>query len=131
MDYRHILFEQSGGLARLTLNRPDRLNSFNAAMHAEVADAISGLDGVRVLVLTGAGRGFCAGQDLADDAVSAGADGLASAVLPASALPASDLFAGAVSAVATFFGAGCDVRANSGSWTPRAVARSSRLNQAP
>ena len=75
MSYQHILFAIDGGIARLTLNRPDRLNSFNDAMHAEVRDALSRVRGVastRVLLLTGAGRGFCAGQDLSDRAVSAG-----------------------------------------------------------
>src|SRR4051794_17544755 len=72
MDYQHIILERHGGVARLILNRPDRLNSFNVAMHEEVADALSRLDGARVLVLTGAGRGFCAGQDLSDRAVAPG-----------------------------------------------------------
>ncbi|HUE79493.1 MAG TPA: 2-(1,2-epoxy-1,2-dihydrophenyl)acetyl-CoA isomerase PaaG [Sphingomicrobium sp.] len=61
-----ILFEKSDGIARITLNRPDRLNSFNVAMHHELRDALDQLDDVRVVILTGAGRGFCAGQDLAD-----------------------------------------------------------------
>src|SRR5215210_2789819 len=72
MTYRTIDFANSGGIARLTLNRPDRLNSFTVEMHEEVADALSKLEGVRVLVLTGAGRGFCAGQDLGDRAVAPG-----------------------------------------------------------
>ena len=72
MAYRHILLDQQGGIARLTLNRPERLNSFTEAMHEEVADAIARLEGARVLVLTGAGRGFCAGQDLNDRAVAPG-----------------------------------------------------------
>jgi len=76
VSYEHILFEIDGGTARLTLNRPDKLNSFNVAMHLEVRDALSRLSaesGVRVLVLTGAGRGFCAGQDLGDRVVAPGA----------------------------------------------------------
>ena len=75
MTYEHILFTLDGGVAKLTLNRPDRLNSFNDAMHAEVRDALARVRSdarARVLVLTGAGRGFCAGQDLSDRAVSAG-----------------------------------------------------------
>src|ERR671929_1371447 len=72
MTYRTILYSSDGGVARLTLNRPDRLNSFTVEMHEEVADALSRLDGARVLVLTGAGRGFCAGQDLGDRAVAPG-----------------------------------------------------------
>ncbi|MFL6846082.1 MAG: 2-(1,2-epoxy-1,2-dihydrophenyl)acetyl-CoA isomerase PaaG [Allosphingosinicella sp.] len=72
MTYRTILFTSEAGIARLTLNRPDRLNSFTVEMHEEVADALGRLDGARVLVLTGAGRGFCAGQDLGDRAVAPG-----------------------------------------------------------
>ncbi|HEX8757477.1 MAG TPA: 2-(1,2-epoxy-1,2-dihydrophenyl)acetyl-CoA isomerase PaaG [Steroidobacteraceae bacterium] len=73
MSYQTILFEMSEGVARLTLNRPDRLNSFNTAMHAEVQDALAAMqrdDSARVLVLTGSGRGFCAGQDLSDRVVA-------------------------------------------------------------
>ncbi|HLL31339.1 MAG TPA: 2-(1,2-epoxy-1,2-dihydrophenyl)acetyl-CoA isomerase PaaG [Allosphingosinicella sp.] len=72
MTYSTIEFAIGGGIARLTLNRPDRLNSFTVEMHEEVADALSKLEGARVLVLTGAGRGFCAGQDLNDRAVAPG-----------------------------------------------------------
>jgi len=70
MAYETILFSNEGGIASLTFNRPDRLNSFTAQMHREVADALDRLDGARTLVLTGAGRGFCAGQDLGDRAVA-------------------------------------------------------------
>ncbi|OZI81460.1 2-(1,2-epoxy-1,2-dihydrophenyl)acetyl-CoA isomerase PaaG [Bordetella genomosp. 6] len=68
MIYQDILFELAGGVARLTLSRPDKLNSFTARMHGEVADALGRVEreGARVLVLTGAGRGFCAGQDLSE-----------------------------------------------------------------
>lgn len=68
MAYEDILFDLEGGIARLTLNRPDKLNSFTARMHGEVADALTRVEteGARVLVLTGAGRGFCAGQDLSE-----------------------------------------------------------------
>src|SRR4051812_3241532 len=72
MTYETILFALDAGIARLTLNRPARLNSFTVQMHEEVADALSSLDGARVLVITGAGRGFCAGQDLNDRAVAPG-----------------------------------------------------------
>jgi len=72
MAYETILFDVSDGVARLTLNRPDRLNSFTVQMHEEVADALGRLEDARTLVLTGAGRGFCAGQDLADRAVAPG-----------------------------------------------------------
>jgi 2-(1,2-epoxy-1,2-dihydrophenyl)acetyl-CoA isomerase len=75
MTYQHILFSLDGGIARITLNRPDRLNSFNVDMHMELRDALTRTryGGARVLLLTGAGRGFCAGQDLADRNVSADA----------------------------------------------------------
>lgn len=78
MAYDTILFSVDGGVARLTLNRPDKLNSFNTQMHGEVRDALSRLpgQGARVLVLTGAGRGFCAGQDLGDRAVAPGSQGV-------------------------------------------------------
>jgi len=74
MTYETIRFSVEAGVARLTLNRPDKLNSLNAAMHAEIRDAMAklGAAGARVLVLAGAGRGFCAGQDLDDRAVKAG-----------------------------------------------------------
>ena len=72
MAYETILFSNEAGIARLTLNRPDRLNSFTVQMHEEVADALSQVEGARVLVITGAGRGFCAGQDLNDRAVAPG-----------------------------------------------------------
>lgn len=76
MNYENILFDAKDGIARITLNRPDKLNSFTSAMHIELQDAIARINAdksLRVLVLTGAGRGFCAGQDLAD---VAGKDGL-------------------------------------------------------
>jgi 2-(1,2-epoxy-1,2-dihydrophenyl)acetyl-CoA isomerase len=78
MSYDTILFSVDGGIARLTLNRPDKLNSFNTQMHIEVRDALGRVPGseARVLVLTGAGRGFCAGQDLGDRAVAPGAQGV-------------------------------------------------------
>ena len=70
-----ILFEHSEGVARITLNRPDRLNSFTAAMHrtlASVLDLVERDASLRAVLLTGAGRGFCAGQDLTDRAVAPG-----------------------------------------------------------
>ncbi|MBG6219723.1 MULTISPECIES: 2-(1,2-epoxy-1,2-dihydrophenyl)acetyl-CoA isomerase PaaG [unclassified Janthinobacterium] len=79
MSYQNILFTIEQGIATLTLNRPDKLNSFTQAMHEEVRDAIAQVNAdscVRVFVLTGAGRGFCAGQDLSDRAVEPGAKGV-------------------------------------------------------
>lgn len=74
MDYQSIEFGFDQGIARITLNRPDKLNSFTAAMHAELADAFGQVEsqGARVLVLTGRGRGFCAGQDLSERQMNAG-----------------------------------------------------------
>jgi 2-(1,2-epoxy-1,2-dihydrophenyl)acetyl-CoA isomerase len=75
MNYKNILFDISDGIATLTLNRPDKLNSFTAEMHGEVRLALEQVAAdrsARVLVLTGAGRGFCAGQDLGDRAVAPG-----------------------------------------------------------
>src|SRR5690348_7972419 len=71
MSYETIAFS-AGPIARITLNRPDRLNSFTAQMHEELRDALSKLGDARVVMLTGAGRGFCAGQDLNDRAVAPG-----------------------------------------------------------
>jgi 2-(1,2-epoxy-1,2-dihydrophenyl)acetyl-CoA isomerase len=71
-EYESIILERDGRIARITLNRPDRLNSFTAAMHDELKNALDEIDDCRVLILTGAGRGFCAGQDLNDRAVSNG-----------------------------------------------------------
>ena len=72
MTYETINVETAGAIARITLNRPDRLNSFTRAMHAELRDALAKLGDARVVVLTGAGRGFCAGQDLNDRSVAPG-----------------------------------------------------------
>lgn len=78
MDYQCIRFAIEGGIARLTFNRPEKLNSFNTAMHAEIRDALARVQspGARVLLITGAGRGFCAGQDLGDRAVAPGQQGV-------------------------------------------------------
>jgi 2-(1,2-epoxy-1,2-dihydrophenyl)acetyl-CoA isomerase len=77
MNYEQIRFQSADGIARITLNRPDRLNSFTTQMHGELRDALARVEGagnVRVLLLTGEGRGFCAGQDLSDRAVAPGAE---------------------------------------------------------
>ena len=117
MNFDSILYSCEGGIARLTLNRPDRLNSFTSAMHAEVRSVLDRLvaDGARVLVLTGAGRGFCAGQDLSDRAVAPGGaavdlgasieENYAPLVLRLRALPMPVI--AAVNGVAA--GGGCDI----------------------
>jgi 2-(1,2-epoxy-1,2-dihydrophenyl)acetyl-CoA isomerase len=77
MAYETIEFEITKGVAVLTLNRPDRMNSFNTQMHGEVRDALKQVkkDGsVRCLLITGNGRGFCAGQDLSDRNVDPNAE---------------------------------------------------------
>jgi 2-(1,2-epoxy-1,2-dihydrophenyl)acetyl-CoA isomerase len=69
METQTILYAQVGAVVTLTLNRPDKLNSFSRAMHLELRAALERITGdasVRALLLTGSGRGFCAGQDLAD-----------------------------------------------------------------
>ncbi|MCO6450634.1 MAG: enoyl-CoA hydratase/isomerase family protein [Caldilineales bacterium] len=68
-DYEHIGFTIQDGVATITLNRPDRLNSLTQKMTRELLDAIKVCgrdDAIRAVVVTGAGKGFCAGQDLAE-----------------------------------------------------------------
>ncbi len=75
MSYQTIRFEAADGIARLTLNRPDKLNSFTSAMHGELRGALDTVQSdksIRVLVISGAGRAFCAGQDLADPDMAMG-----------------------------------------------------------
>ena len=67
MDYQTIILEKADHVATITLNRPDRLNAFTAQLHDELIHLLEELDqdeDVRVLVITGAGRGFCAGEDV-------------------------------------------------------------------
>jgi len=76
MSDQSILIEAGEGYATITLNRPARLNSFTEAMHEELRQALAKVRGdtsVRALLLTGSGRGFCAGQDLDERNVAAGA----------------------------------------------------------
>ena len=75
MSYNNIEYEVDGGVAVLKLNRPDALNSFTAEMHGEVREVLASAaedKAVRAVLITGNGRGFCAGQDLNDRAVSPG-----------------------------------------------------------
>jgi 2-(1,2-epoxy-1,2-dihydrophenyl)acetyl-CoA isomerase len=72
MTFKTIEYSVSNNVATLTLNRPDALNSFTAEMHQEVRsvmDTVREDQEIRCLLITGAGRGFCAGQDLNDRAV--------------------------------------------------------------
>jgi 2-(1,2-epoxy-1,2-dihydrophenyl)acetyl-CoA isomerase len=74
-SYSTILLDVADGAYRLTLNRPDRLNAFVVQMHEEVRDVLSRIEAdstARVLLITGAGRGFCAGQDLGERDVGSG-----------------------------------------------------------
>ena len=76
-DFKTIELSVKDGSAILTLNRPDRLNSFTAEMHEEMQAALTKIEtdsSIRALLLTGAGRGFCAGQDLTDRSVSPGSE---------------------------------------------------------
>ena len=76
--FEHIAFERRGQIALLTLNKPERLNALSAAMRAEIAQVLEEVradDGLRALVLTGAGRGFCSGADLAAGAAVMAAGG--------------------------------------------------------
>ena len=69
MKFDAILLDIASGVAKITLNRPDKLNSFTDGMHAELKRAMQAIltdSSVRVLMITGAGRGFCAGQDLSE-----------------------------------------------------------------
>ena len=73
-----VLVTDAGPVRTLTLNRPAALNSFTSQMHAELRDALDGAAqdaSVRAVILTGAGRGVCAGQDLNDPGMAPGADG--------------------------------------------------------
>jgi enoyl-CoA hydratase/carnithine racemase len=67
MDFRYLLIEHQEGITRLTLNRPDRLNALNVRIGVELLQALEDCDyddQVRVVILTGAGRAFCSGDDL-------------------------------------------------------------------
>lgn len=73
MAYETILYETDGPVATITLNRPDKLNAYTARMGVELAEAIDRADAddaIRAVVLTGQGRGFCAGADISDGAAS-------------------------------------------------------------
>ncbi len=74
-EYSDLLYEADGGIVTITLNRPDRLNAITMPMLESLSRALRAADvdrGVRVIVLTGAGRGFCAGLDLKDLAAGTG-----------------------------------------------------------
>jgi 2-(1,2-epoxy-1,2-dihydrophenyl)acetyl-CoA isomerase len=71
--YETLLLEKSGGVATVSLNRPDKLNAFDAGMHAEIHEALDGVaadNEIRCVVLRGEGRGFSAGADLKSEDLS-------------------------------------------------------------
>ena len=73
--FEQIRLDVADAIATITLNRPERLNSFTAQMHVELRRAISAVRDdplIRVLILTGAGRAFCAGQDLGERKLAKG-----------------------------------------------------------
>ncbi|MBE4721782.1 2-(1,2-epoxy-1,2-dihydrophenyl)acetyl-CoA isomerase PaaG [Acinetobacter baumannii] len=77
MDYQNIIAEEKNGVGYLTFNRPKALNSFNIDMHREVAEVLNQWTKnpeVRCVVISGEGRGFCAGQDLGDRVVDPNAE---------------------------------------------------------
>ncbi len=77
MDYQNIIAEEKNGVGYLTFNRPKALNSFNVDMHREVAEVLNQWTknpDVRCVVISGEGRGFCAGQDLGDRVVDPNAE---------------------------------------------------------
>ena len=76
MPFETILFEIASSVASITLNRPDKLTAFTTAMHVELREALQRVQrdaSVRALLITGSGRGFCAGQDLGERVMSDGA----------------------------------------------------------
>jgi enoyl-CoA hydratase len=75
MTFETLLYETAGRIARITLNRPERLNAINEKMPGEIRAAVEKAnadDGIHVIVLAGAGRGFCSGYDLKDFAEAEG-----------------------------------------------------------
>jgi len=70
-EYEMILAERRGDVLVVTLNRPDRLNAAPPRMFAELQQAIANLDGARAVLITGAGRGFCSGADVAGGSLAA------------------------------------------------------------
>ncbi|MBG92596.1 MAG: enoyl-CoA hydratase [Chloroflexi bacterium] len=78
MDFEDLLFEKDGDVAIITLNRPDRMNAMSAAMTQGMLDLVREMgknSDIKVIVLTGAGRGFCVGADVSNLSKITGADG--------------------------------------------------------
>jgi len=114
-----VLIETLGAVRRLTLNRPASLNSFTSAMHRELRpalDAAADDAAVRCLVITGAGRGFCAGQDLNDPEVSSNTGDVVERVYKPLALriasmpiPVIAMVNGVAAGAGANFALGCDI----------------------
>ena len=80
-----LLYEKDGNIATLTMNRPDRMNAISGPMLMEMSERLIEADndrGVRCIVLTGAGRAFCAGVDLQDASSGSGIGGGGGGVTP-------------------------------------------------
>ncbi|MFT4854495.1 MAG: enoyl-CoA hydratase/carnithine racemase, partial [Bacteroidia bacterium] len=80
MSYEQILYDVDDNILTITLNRPEKLNAFTGTMMSEMIDALDRADAddnVKAIIITGAGRGFCAGADLASggDTFNADSDG--------------------------------------------------------
>jgi|SRR6185295_11490620 2-(1,2-epoxy-1,2-dihydrophenyl)acetyl-CoA isomerase len=114
-----VLIETVGAVRKLTLNRPAALNSFTSAMHRELRpalDAAADDPAVRCLVITGAGRGFCAGQDLNDPEVGSNVGNVVERVYKPLALriasmpvPVIAMVNGVAAGAGANFALGCDV----------------------
>jgi len=76
MQFTHLQLQTDGPVARLTLHRPEKINAFNADLHADLQSALQHLQSQppRVLIIAGSGQGFCAGQDLGEDVLQANGD---------------------------------------------------------
>jgi enoyl-CoA hydratase/carnithine racemase len=86
MSYEQILYEAADGVATITLNRPERLNAWTGTMAKELRDALTTAEAdadVKAIILTGAGRGFCAGADMNDLSDISSAGGLEGRAAPA------------------------------------------------
>ena len=87
MTYRDLTYDVAGNVATITLNRPERLNAISGGMLASFSEAFREADhdrGVRAIILTGAGKGFCSGLDLKEQGSNAGSDSInGAAPLPA------------------------------------------------
>ena len=99
MNYEHIRCDLDGPLMIVTLNRPDKLNAYTGQMGAEIADAFKRADSddnVRAIIVTGAGRAFCAGADVSGGAASFDTSGKHGAGVFASANPGGGRFVEAI-----------------------------------